>query len=122
MGTSLAAELRAKSLELYRFAAHHCEERGLILADTKFEFGLVEGELTLIDEVLSPDSSRFWPLDGYEPGRPQKSFDKQFVRDYLKSLGWKGEPPAPPLSADVVGKTRERYLEALEKIRGGPID
>jgi phosphoribosylaminoimidazole-succinocarboxamide synthase len=121
VGAELAHQLRRKSLELYEFASRHCEERGLILADTKFEFGVLEGRLTLIDEAVSPDSSRFWPLDAYEPGRPQKSFDKQFVRDYLKSIGWKGESPAPPLPIDVVSKTRERYLEALERIRGRPV-
>ncbi|UCF77923.1 MAG: phosphoribosylaminoimidazolesuccinocarboxamide synthase [Candidatus Eiseniibacteriota bacterium] len=120
VGAELAGELRRVSLELYSFAAAHCEQRGLILADTKFEFGLLEGQLILIDEVLSPDSSRFWPADSYEPGRPQESFDKQFVRNYLKSIGWKGEPPAPPLPPEVVQKTRERYLEALERICGEP--
>jgi phosphoribosylaminoimidazole-succinocarboxamide synthase len=120
VGSGLAGELRRLSLELYSFGARHCLERGLILADTKFEFGLVEGELMLIDEALSPDSSRFWPAEAYEPGRPQRSFDKQFVRDYLRSIGWKGESPAPPLPADVVAKTRDRYMEALHKIRGEP--
>ncbi|KPJ59188.1 MAG: phosphoribosylaminoimidazole-succinocarboxamide synthase [Latescibacteria bacterium DG_63] len=120
VGSELADQLRRVSLELYSFAARHCEERGLIVADTKFEFGLLDGELILIDEVLSPDSSRFWPLESYEPGGPQESFDKQFVRDYLKSIGWKGDPPAPPLLPDVVANTRQRYLEALEKIRGDP--
>ncbi len=120
VGPGLAQQLRKLSLELYGVGARHCLERGLILADTKFEFGTLGGEVMLIDEVLSPDSSRFWPAEEYEPGRPQHSFDKQFVRDYLKSIGWKGEPPAPPLPADVVTRTRERYLEALEKIRGAP--
>lgn len=118
VGTERARELRRVSLELYDFGARYCQERGLILADTKFEFGLLDGEVILIDEVLSPDSSRFWPEEGYEPGRSQQSFDKQFVRDYLRSVGWKGEPPPPRLPPEVIVKTRERYLEALERICG----
>jgi len=98
---------------LYTRAQVHARARGIIIADTKFEFGLVDGELTLVDEVLTPDSSRFWPVDHYAPGRAQPSYDKQFVRDYLLALGWNKEPPAPPLPADVVAKTRAHYLQAL---------
>jgi phosphoribosylaminoimidazole-succinocarboxamide synthase len=118
VGSASAKELRSVSLELYAFASDYCEKRGLILADSKFEFGLLDGSLILIDELFSPDSSRFWPLESYEPGRPQESFDKQFVRDYLRSTGWNREPPPPPLPPDVVMKARERYLEALERICG----
>lgn len=118
VGKRLAEELRSVSLRLYAFASRYCENRGLILADSKFEFGLVDGELMLIDELFSPDSSRFWPLDSYEPGRPQESFDKQFVRDYLRSIGWDRECSPPPLPLDVIKKTRERYIEALERICG----
>jgi phosphoribosylaminoimidazole-succinocarboxamide synthase len=122
LGRDLAEKVRDTSLALYRFAAEHAMERGIIIADTKFEFGLVDdgsaddGELILIDEVLTPDSSRFWPADSYEPGRPQASFDKQFVRDYLESIRWNKEAPAPGLPDDVVEKTREKYQEALERL------
>lgn len=118
LGKELAGELKRLSLELYSFAAGYCRERGLILADSKFEFGLKDGELMLIDELFSPDSSRFWPLEDYEEGRPQVAFDKQFVRDYLISTGWDRNPPAPPLPPDVVERTRDRYLDALERIVG----
>ncbi|MFH0778818.1 MAG: phosphoribosylaminoimidazolesuccinocarboxamide synthase [Candidatus Eisenbacteria bacterium] len=118
LGPELARELRAVSIELYEFGAAHCEECGLILADTKFEFGLYDGRLLLIDELISPDSSRFWPHDSYEPGRPQESFDKQFVRDYLNSIGWDRRPPPPPLPPEVVTRTRDRYFEALARICG----
>ena len=118
VGRTRADELRRVSLDLYGFASQHCDKRGLILADSKFEFGLIEGRLILIDELFSPDSSRFWPPESYEPGRPQESFDKQFVRDYLRSVGWDREPPAPPLPADVITKTQERYLEAFARICG----
>ncbi len=94
-------------------------ERGIIIADTKFEFGwLKSGELILIDELLTPDSSRFWPAESYEPGRPQASFDKQYVRDYLESIRWDKEPPAPPLPPEVVEKTREKYWEAVRRLTG----
>jgi len=93
-------------------------ERGIIIADTKFEFGLLDGKLILIDEVLTPDSSRFWPADQYQPGRSQPSFDKQFVRDYLETLDWDKTPPAPALPAEVVAKTQAKYLEAYEKLTG----
>jgi phosphoribosylaminoimidazole-succinocarboxamide synthase len=121
VGGDIAEKVRDASLALYGFAAEHALERGIIIADTKFEFGLVnegadQGDLILIDEVLTPDSSRFWPADSYEPGRAQASFDKQFVRDYLESIGWNKEAPAPPLPDDVVEKTREKYQEALLRL------
>ena len=109
------------SLELYSFAAQHTRERGVILADTKFEFGLDEDdELVLGDEVLTPDSSRYWPADGFEPGRAQPSFDKQYVRDWASAAGWDKKPPAPAIPEDVVAGTRERYIEAYERITGEP--
>jgi phosphoribosylaminoimidazole-succinocarboxamide synthase len=111
------------SLAVYKHAAEHARERGIILADTKFEFGLdPDGVLTLGDEVCTPDSSRFWPADQYEPGRPQPSFDKQFVRDWASSTGWDRNPPAPAIPADVVARTREKYIEAYERITGGSFD
>jgi len=118
VGDDLAVELKEISLKLYRRARDIAEQKGIIIADTKFEFGLHEGKLLLIDELLTPDSSRFWPKEGYEPGRPQKSFDKQFVRDYLLSLNWDRKPPAPELPADVIEKTSEKYQEALERLTG----
>lgn len=105
-------------LRLYEKAATYARQRGIIIADTKFELGWCNGELILIDEVLTPDSSRFWPVDGYEIGRGQASFDKQFLRDYLLSIDWPHCPPPPPLPADIIEKTRTRYLEALEMISG----
>ncbi|HZN67588.1 MAG TPA: phosphoribosylaminoimidazolesuccinocarboxamide synthase, partial [Tepidisphaeraceae bacterium] len=108
-----------RTLEIYRGAAAYAESRGVIIADTKFEFGqLPDGRLILVDEVLTPDSSRFWPADEYQPGRDQPSFDKQFVRNYLEGLDWDKTPPAPPLPPDVVEGTRQRYLEAYEKLTG----
>jgi len=101
-------------MALYSSARDHAKNRGIILADTKFEFGIADSKLILIDEVLTPDSSRFWPLDVYEPGKSQPSFDKQFVRDYLSSLDWDKEPPAPELPEDIVEKTREKYFQALD--------
>src|SRR3954466_1288046 len=115
--------LRSASLALYSFAADHARERGIILADTKFEFGLdAEDRLTLGDEVLTPDSSRFWPADGYQPGRSQPSFDKQYVRDWASQTGWDKTPPAPEIPDDVVAGTRERYVDAYERITGEPFD
>jgi phosphoribosylaminoimidazole-succinocarboxamide synthase len=115
----LLEELRRLTLAIYSFAADHARERGIILADTKFEFGLdADGELTLGDEVLTPDSSRFWPADDYEPGRGQASFDKQFVRDWASSTGWDRNPPAPPIPEEIVAKTREKYVDAYERITG----
>jgi phosphoribosylaminoimidazole-succinocarboxamide synthase len=119
----LMGRLRDASIELYRFAADHAAERGVILADTKFEFGLDEdGELVVGDEVLTPDSSRYWPADEYEPGRPQASFDKQYVRDWASGTGWDKTPPAPAIPDDVVAGTRARYVEAYERITGEPFD
>lgn len=118
---ALMARVRDVSIELYSFAAQHALERGVILADTKFEFGLDEdGQLTLGDEVLTPDSSRYWPADGYEPGKGQPSFDKQYVRDWASSTGWDRLPPAPEIPEDVVQGTRARYVEAYERIAGEP--
>jgi phosphoribosylaminoimidazole-succinocarboxamide synthase len=111
-----AEALRALSIDLYRQGRDYARERGIILADTKFEFGLVNGQITLIDEVLTPDSSRFWPADKYAPGRGQESFDKQFVRDYLDASGWDHNPPGPQLPDDVVTKTIARYREAHDRL------
>ena len=117
VGPQVAGKVRELSLALYRFAADYALARGVIIADTKFEFGLLDnGELILIDEILTPDSSRFWPAAEYEPGRPQASFDKQFVRDYLEAIKWNKEPPAPVLPGDVVEKTREKYWEAVKRL------
>ena len=117
----LLEELRRLSIELYSFAAAHARERGIILADTKFEFGRgAGGEIVLGDEVLTPDSSRFWPADGYEPGHGQPSFDKQFVRDWASGSGWDKTPPAPALPDDVVDGTRERYEDAYQRITDEP--
>jgi phosphoribosylaminoimidazole-succinocarboxamide synthase len=119
----LADELRRVSLEVYSRAAEHARSRGIVLADTKFELGLdADGVLTLGDEVLTPDSSRFWPVDGYEPGRGQPSFDKQYVRDWASGTGWDKQPPAPPIPDDVVARTREKYVQAYELITGEPFD
>ncbi|MCS7191709.1 MAG: phosphoribosylaminoimidazolesuccinocarboxamide synthase [Armatimonadetes bacterium] len=122
VGKELAERLRDLSIQIYLFASSHTEQKGIILADTKFEFGVTEeDDLILIDEVLTPDSSRFWDATTYEPGKSQENFDKQFVRDYLESLNWNKEPPAPELPIDVVAKTRERYLEAYRRIVGGEL-
>jgi phosphoribosylaminoimidazole-succinocarboxamide synthase len=119
----LMARVRDVSIALYEFAAAHAGERGVILADTKFEFGLDDqGELVVGDEVLTPDSSRYWPADGYAPGGPQPSFDKQYVRDWASGSGWDKTPPAPELPDDVVEGTRGRYVEAYERITGEPFD
>lgn len=121
IGAALAAKVRDLSLAIYRRALAWAEPRGIIIADTKFEFGLAAGadeKLLLIDEVLTPDSSRFWPQEDYRPGGPQKSYDKQYLRDYLESLGWNKQPPPPPLPADVIANTRTRYLQALETLTG----
>ena len=109
-------------LTIYKRATELATERGIIIADTKFEFGIFDGEVILIDEVLTPDSSRFWPADTYRSGGSQPSFDKQFVRDWLDSAGWNHEPPPPDLPEDVVAATRQRYLEAYERISGRPFD
>ena len=114
VGGDHAEELRRLSLEIYARAADHAHQRGLILADTKFEFGLTGKGIVLADEVLTPDSSRFWPSEGYRPGGAQPSFDKQFVRDYLRAVGWNKQPPAPELPANVVRQTQEKYEQALQ--------
>ena len=106
------------SLQIYKKARAYARERGIIIADTKFEFGIYENKLILIDEVLTPDSSRFWPADQYTPGKSQPSYDKQFVRDYLETLDWNKTPPAPPLPSEVVTKTQSKYLEAYERLTG----
>jgi phosphoribosylaminoimidazole-succinocarboxamide synthase len=116
LGQEIARQVRDASLALYSFAAEHARRRGIIIADTKFEFGLADGKLILIDEALTPDSSRFWPLDGYEPGRSQPSFDKQYVRDYLEQIGWAKQPPAPELPPDVVERTAQKYEEARRRL------
>jgi phosphoribosylaminoimidazole-succinocarboxamide synthase len=118
---ALLEELRRLSIEIYRRGAEHARERGIILADTKFEFGRrADGTIVLGDEVLTPDSSRFWPADGYKPGHGQPSFDKQYVRDWASGSGWDKRPPAPELPDDVVEGTRARYVEAYERIAGEP--
>jgi phosphoribosylaminoimidazole-succinocarboxamide synthase len=117
-GTELATQARDLSLKIYRAGRDYARQRGIIIADTKFEFGLFEGKLILIDEVLTPDSSRFWPADQYAPGRGQPSFDKQFVRDYLETLDWDKTPPGPKLPDDVVAKTSAKYLEAYQRLTG----
>ncbi|MBI4515165.1 MAG: phosphoribosylaminoimidazolesuccinocarboxamide synthase [Deltaproteobacteria bacterium] len=118
VGARLADEVRQLSLALYRKAAAYAETRGIIVADTKFEWGLVEGQLILIDELLTPDSSRFWPMSEYRPGRTPPSFDKQPIRDYLESIGFNKQPPAPELPPEVVRQTSARYREALVRLRG----
>jgi phosphoribosylaminoimidazole-succinocarboxamide synthase len=119
----LAERVRDVSITLYKFAAEHAREQGIILADTKFELGLdSDGTLTIGDEVCTPDSSRFWPADEYEPGRGQPSFDKQYVRDWASSTGWDRTPPAPEIPGDIVTRTREKYVEAYERITGQSFD
>jgi len=125
VGPSVLARARALTLQLYAEGAAHAESRGIIVADTKFEFGLLpddgrpdEHRLIVIDEMLTPDSSRFWPRDSYRPGRPQPSFDKQFVRDYLEAIKWNKQPPVPSLPDEVVAKTREKYVEAFRRLTG----
>jgi len=118
VGKDVAETLRDKSIEIYKAAAKHAETCGIILCDTKFEWGLCDGEIILIDEVLTPDSSRFWPADQYAPGGAQPSFDKQFVRDYLESLDWDKTPPAPNLPPEIIEKTSEKYREAFRRLTG----
>lgn len=122
VGAEMAGRLRDTSFAVFQHAHDYALSRGIIIADTKFEFGIIGGELTLIDEVLTPDSSRFWDAEGYEPGRSQPNFDKQYVRDYLLSTGWDREPPAPALPDEVVAKTRERYLDAFRRLTGEALD
>jgi phosphoribosylaminoimidazole-succinocarboxamide synthase len=121
VGSELAARLRDLTLTIYSKAAEYARSRGIIIADTKFEFGHAGGRLILGDEVLTPDSSRFWPLETYRPGGPQFSYDKQYVRDYLESIRWNKQPPAPALPDDVAGKTSEKYLEAYRALTGKPL-
>ena len=118
IGAPLAQQVRDLSLAIYNLARTEAEAKGIIIADTKFEFGLIGDQLLLIDEVLTPDSSRFWPQADFAPGRSQKSFDKQYLRDYLLSLKWNKQPPPPPLPPEVIGNTREKYLEALRLLTG----
>jgi phosphoribosylaminoimidazole-succinocarboxamide synthase len=122
VGSERIAELKALTLAIYGRAVGHGAANGIIIADTKFEFGMVDGSLMLIDEVLTPDSSRFWPDDQYEPGRSQPSFDKQFVRDYLEQIGWNKQPPVPSLPDEIVAQTREKYLEAYRRLAGRELD
>jgi phosphoribosylaminoimidazole-succinocarboxamide synthase len=121
IGIQLTEKLIETSFELFQSASAHADSVGLILCDTKFEFGLINEELILIDEIFTPDSSRFWPKDLYNPGGPQQSFDKQFVRDYLMEIGWNKQPPVPQLSDEVVRKTSEKYLEAYHLIIGSEL-
>jgi phosphoribosylaminoimidazole-succinocarboxamide synthase len=118
VGNDIAERARAASLKIYNFARDYARKRGIIIADTKFEFGLLDGQLILIDEVLTPDSSRFWPADQYQPGKSQPSFDKQFVRDYLETVDWDKTPPGPVIPSEVVAKSTAKYLEAYERITG----
>jgi phosphoribosylaminoimidazole-succinocarboxamide synthase len=118
VGETSANELRRRTLETYARACRHARDLGILIADTKFEFGSIDGEIILIDEVLTPDSSRFWPADQYAPGRGQSSFDKQFVRDWLETTGWDKNSPPPALPYDVVRKTRQKYIEAFERLAG----
>jgi phosphoribosylaminoimidazole-succinocarboxamide synthase len=118
IGEDLAAELKEKSIALYKKASEYALRKGIILADTKFEFGILNNELVIADEMCTPDSSRFWEASDYKPGRPQKSFDKQFLREYLETLDWDKNPPPPKLLAEVTEKTRAKYIEAYERITG----
>ena len=121
VGGDLAARLRDLTLKIYSRAAQYARTKGIIIADTKFEFGTVDGALVLADEALTPDSSRFWPAESYEPGRPQASYDKQFVRDYLEQIHWAKTPPAPPLPPEIAGKTSEKYKDAFRVLTGRAI-
>jgi phosphoribosylaminoimidazole-succinocarboxamide synthase len=118
VGADVGAQIRDLTIAIYTRARDIAEQRGIIIADTKLEFGMYHGDVILIDEVLTPDSSRFWPRDDYEPGRGQKSFDKQFVRDYLNTLDWGKKPPAPPLPEEIIRRTSEKYIEAFERLTG----
>ncbi len=118
IGRELATHLKDASIALYQAASRHAESKGIILADTKFEFGIMDGKLVLADEAVTPDSSRFWDMSEYQPGRPQKSFDKQFVREYLEEIGWNKQPPAPELPESVIRNTEAKYVEAYERITG----
>lgn len=122
IGRELAEKIRDISIRLYKFGAEYAEQRGIIIADTKFEFGILDGELILIDELFTPDSSRFWPKDQYQPGRSQVSFDKQYLRDWLESTGWDKTPPPPRLPDEVIQKTSEKYLLAFRLLTGSDIN
>jgi len=122
IGEERAGALKETSLRLYESASRYAIGKGIIIADTKFEFGYLNGELVVADEMFTPDSSRFWPLDDYEPGRAQKSFDKQYVREYLEGIGWDKKPPAPHLPQEVIEKTRAKYIEAYERLTGRNFD
>lgn len=121
VGKELTERLSHASIDVYSTARDYAKDRGIIIADTKFEFGIIDGEISLIDEVLTPDSSRFWDMDGYAPGKSQPNYDKQFVRDWLDAAGWDHEPPAPELPDDVVARTHERYLEAYRRLTGNAL-
>ena len=121
IGADTIERLKALSLEIYRRASEFASRRGIIVCDTKFEFGLIDGRIALVDEVLTPDSSRFWPADQYSPGKPQPSYDKQFVRDYLEQIGFNKQPPGPALPDDVVRATSAKYVEALTQLTGRPL-
>ncbi|MCX7772153.1 MAG: phosphoribosylaminoimidazolesuccinocarboxamide synthase [Clostridia bacterium] len=118
IGEELASQLKEKSIALYKKASEYAQSRGILLADTKFEFGMLDGKLVIADEMFTPDSSRFWELADYQPGRAQKSFDKQYLREYLESLDWDKQPPAPKLPEEVIQKTQAKYMEAYERITG----
>jgi phosphoribosylaminoimidazole-succinocarboxamide synthase len=122
VGVETASHLRDLTLRIYKKAAAYARQRGIIIADTKFEFGRTAKGITLADEVLTPDSSRFWPADKYAPGRPQDSYDKQYVRDYLEQIHWNKQPPAPALPPDVALRTSEKYLEAYFQLTGHKLD
>ena len=122
LGVELSSQLRDLTLKIYSKAAAYARQRGIIIADTKFEFGMTAQGITLADEVLTPDSSRFWPADKYQPGRPQESYDKQYVRDHLEQIRWNKQPPAPALPPDVAQKTSEKYLEAFRQLTGRELD
>jgi phosphoribosylaminoimidazole-succinocarboxamide synthase len=122
VGVELSRQLRDISLKIYAKAADYALQKGIIVADTKFEFGMTSKGITLADEVLTPDSSRFWPADKYHPGRPQESYDKQYVRDYLEQIRWNKQPPAPALPVEVACQTSEKYLEAFRQLTGRELD
>src|SRR5262249_42917631 len=122
VGPELSRQLRDITLNIYTKAADYARQKSIIIADTKFEFGITPQGITLADEVLTPDSSRFWPADKYQPGRSQESYDKQYVRDYLEEIRWNKQPPAPALPMEVAGKTSEKYLEAYRQLTGRELD
>ncbi len=121
IGKELAEKVKKLSIDIYEKGAQIADKKGIIIADTKFEFGLLGNDIIIIDEVLTPDSSRFWPKDSYKPGGPQLSFDKQYLRDYLISIKWNRKPPAPSLPKDVIDNTRSKYMEALKRLTGAEL-